>query len=474
MNKGLVLCLAGWYASAVLYGCGMSQPPQRQGGSFVLPFAFDPNPSLYQPLPRTDLLLTGATVLDGAGGRLEHMDVLVHEGKISQVAEHIPVPDGVTAVDASGRWVTPGIIDIHSHNGTYVLPLTSQDFNISDVSEISDPNVAEIWIEHGINVQDLAFRRALAGGVTTLQVLPGSVPVFGGRSVVLKNIPATTVYQMKFPGAQQGVKLTCGENPKSHFGESGKSPTSRMGEIALMRKSFLEAQEYLHEWEAYVQDGSSGDPPERNLKLDTLAGILHGDLRVHVHCYTADDIAVVLGVAREFGFHIDAIHHAAEAYKVPELLLEDSVCAAVWADWWGYKIEAVDAIRENAAMLEAAGVCTIIHSDSPVTGQRLNIEASKSIGAGRRAGIVITPEQAIRWLTSNPAQALGLQDQIGQVSQGFNADIVVWSGDPFSIYSHADQVYIDGALVYDRLDPGHQPHSDIELGFPGAGAGAAP
>jgi imidazolonepropionase-like amidohydrolase len=395
--------------------------------------------------------------------------VLVQGGKISQVAAQIPTVEGVAVVDASGRWVTPGIIDIHSHNGTYSLPLTSQNFNVSDVSEISDPNVAEIWIEHGINPQDLAFQRALAGGVTTLQVLPGSVPVFGGRSVVLKNVSATTVYKMKFPGAQQGVKLACGENPKSHFGESGDAPTSRMGEIALMRTAFLEAGRYLQEWEAYLENGSSGEPPERNLELDTLAGILHGDFRVHVHCYTADDIAVVLGVAREFGFHIDAIHHAAEAYKVPELLVENNTCAAVWADWWGYKLEAVDAIRENAAMLDAAGVCTILHSDSPVTGQRLNVEASKSMGAGRRAGIDIPPERAIRWLTSNPARALGLQDQIGQISAGFNADIVIWSGNPFSIYSHADQVYIDGALIYDRLDPMHQTRRDIELGFPGAG-----
>ncbi len=465
-SKNLFLVLA--CAGTLLQACGMSSPPAEQEGSSAFPFALDPNPSRYEPLPRSDLLLTNATVLDGAGARLENMDVLVQGGRISQVATAIPAPEGVRVVDASRRWVTPGIIDVHSHDGTYSLPLTSQDFAISDISEISDPNAAEIWIEHAINTQDFSFRRALAGGVTTLQVLPGSVPVFGGRSVVLKNIPATTVYRMKFPGAQQGVKLACGENPKSHFGEEGESPTSRMGEIALMRKSFLEAARYLREWEAYLKDGSTGEPPERDLSLDTLAGILHGDFRVHVHCYRADDIAVILGVAREFGFHIDAIHHAAEAYKVPELLVESKACAAVWADWWGYKLEAVDAIRENAAMLDAAGACTILHSDSPLTGQRLNVEASKSIGAGRRAGIEIAPERAILWLTSNPARALGLQEQIGQISPGFNADIVIWSGNPFSIYSHADQVYIDGALVYDRFDPGLQPRSDIELGFPGA------
>lgn len=465
-RQWLLASLMGFAACGGTVGCDGNRPPAGTAVSGISSFFQDPNPSTYQPLPGGVVLLTDATVLDGAGNRLNGVDVLLRDGKISEVAENLQVPESAVVVDASGRWVTPGIIDVHSHDGTYLLPLTSQDFAISDLSEISEPNAAEIWIEHGINAQDFAFRRALASGVTTLQVLPGSVPLIGGRSVVLKNVPATTVYGMKFPGAQQGVKMACGENPKSHFGESGDAPTSRMGEISLLREAFLKAQVYQQEWLAYWQHPAGVQPPERDLTLETLAGVLNGDFRVHVHCYKADDMAVILGVAREFGFRIDAFHHAVEAYKITGLLEDNQVCAAIWSDWWGYKLEATDAIRENAALLESAGVCTIMHSDSPVTGQRLNMEAAKSIGAGRRAGIEIAPEQAIRWLTSNPAITLGLEDQIGQVKAGLNADIVVWSGNPFSIYSHADQVFIDGALVFDRFDKSHQPVSDSELAFP--------
>jgi imidazolonepropionase-like amidohydrolase len=432
----------------------------------AIPFGIDPNPSAYQPFPRDDVLISGATVLDGKGGRFSNMDVLVQDGRIIRVEEGIVVPDKVDVIDAAGQWLTPGIIDIHSHNGTYVLPLTSQNFAISDVSEISDPNTAQIWIENGIDVQDLTFGRALAAGVTTLQVVPGSVPLFGGRSVVLKPIPAQTIYQMKFPGAQQGMKMACGENPKSHFGELGKAPTSRMGEIAAMKEAFLSASAYLSGWESYLQNPGVVDQPKRDLALDSLAGVLNGDLRVHLHCYRADDIAVMLALAKEFGFQIAAIHHATEGYKITDLLQQSGVCAAVWSDWWGYKMEASDAIRENAAMLDSAGVCTIMHSDSPVVGQRLNIEASKAMGAGRRAGIEIPPEQAIRWLTSNPALALGLESRIGTIDPGFNADLVVWSGDPFSIYSRVERVYIDGALLYLRSETTPQPPSDKEIGFP--------
>jgi imidazolonepropionase-like amidohydrolase len=453
--------------SLLLLACSPASPPAGESAEMVLPFTTDPNPSRYQPLPREDVLLTGATVLDGAGARLNEADVLVQNGKITGIGVDLAAPDGVQVIDTTGRWITPGIIDIHSHDGTYTLPLTSVSFDISDLSELSDPNASEIWIEHAINVQDMAFDHALSRGVTTIQVLPGSIPVFGGRGVVLKNVPATTVYSMKFPGAPQGVKMACGENPKSHFGESGATPTSRMGEVVLMRRAFTAANRYLQDWKSWLANSSVGEPPDRDFELDTLAGILTGDLRVHAHCYRADDIAVLLGVAREFGFQIAAIHHAAEAYKIPELFVENNVCAAVWSDWWGFKTEAMDAIRENAAILDASGVCTMMHSDSPVVGERLNLEVAKAAGAGQRAGIDLPPERAIRWITSNPARALGLGDRIGQISEGYNADLVVWSGDPFSVYSRAEQVFIDGARVYDRSDPARQPRSDIELHFPG-------
>jgi imidazolonepropionase-like amidohydrolase len=428
------------------------------------PFANDPYPSTYQPLPRVDTLIVGATVLDGAGRRLETADVLIRDGKIVDLGRGLKARRATT-VDARGRWLTPGIIDVHSHDGTFSVPLTSMDFTTSDVSETSDPNVADTWVEHAVNAQDPAFAAALRSGVTTLQILPGSVPVFGGRSVIVKPITAADVLAMKFPGAVQGLKMACGENPKSFFGEKDHAPTSRQGSVALVREAFLKAQQYLKDWKDY-QSGAKPAPPERDLKMDTLAGVLTGEIPVHMHCYRAGDMTAMLGVAQEFGFTIRAFHHATDAYKIVPQLKKAGTCVAVWSDWWGFKMELIDAIRENAAIVDAAGGCVMMHSDSPVIGQRLNIEAAKAAAAGRRAGIDLPPERLIRWVTSTPAQALGLDERIGTIAEGRNADVVIWSADPFSIYSHPDQVYIDGALAYDRAKPQTSPVPDVLLGRP--------
>jgi len=319
-------------------------------------------------------------------------------------------------------------------------------------------------------VQDPSFARALAGGVTTLQILPGSSNLVGGRSVVLKNVPATTVQAMKFPNAPYGVKLACGENPKYNYGEKGKFPTSRMGNVAGIRAAFLEAAEYRTKWLDYVS--GHGKRPDDDLKKDTLAAVLGGDIRVHWHCYRADDMATLFDVAKEAGVHIDAFHHAVEAYKIPQLFAANRTCAVVWSDWWGYKMEALDGIRENAAFVDAAGACVTLHSDSPWLGQRLRLEAGKALAAGRRAGLAIGPERAIEWVTLNSAKVLGLDAKIGSLEPGKNADVVIWSGDPFSVYTRADQVFIDGAVVYDRSNPARRPRSDFEMGQPSMTGGA--
>ncbi|MDB5366648.1 MAG: amidohydrolase [Rhodospirillales bacterium] len=436
--------------------------PRPRREKITLPFTADPYPSTYRPLPGTDTVITGATLFDGKGGRLDDASIRLRDGKIVAVgpASNVTLPPGVTVIDAHGRYVTPGIIDIHSHDGTYVAPLTSTDAKTGDVTEESDPNTANVWVEHAVQPQDPSFSRALAAGVTTIQVLPGSGNLFGGRSVILKPVSAVTVQAMKFPGAPVGLKMACGDNPKN----AGKFPTSRMGEVAGMREAFIKADAYRTKWEHAARDGK--EPPERDLKLDTLAGVLRGEIRVHIHCYRSADLAVMLDLAGEFGYRVAAFHHAAEAYKVADLLRARGTCAAVWSDWWGWKMEANDAIRAGAALLEAAGVCVTMHSDSPILGQRLNLEAAKAMAAGRRAGIDIAPERAMRWLSSNPAKAMGLDDRIGTLEAGKNADVVIWSGDPFSVYSKADQVYIDGALVFDRNDPRRQPTPDFEVGQP--------
>ena len=427
-----------------------------------LPWQQDPFPSRYQLPKSDDMLLRGATILDGTGGRIDGGDVLIRGGKIMAVGRNIPNP-GVREVDAAGRWITPGVIDVHTHDGTFVLPLTAIDREASDVAETSSPNVADTWVETAVNAQDMGFGRALSNGVTTVQILPGSTPIFAGRSVVVKPVRSPTVWGMKVTGGVQGFKMACGENPKSWGADDDNDgPNSRQGVIAYMRQSFTDAQRYKRAVEQ-ARAGSGAMPP-RDLKLEALAGILSGDIRVNLHCYRAGDIAAVLSVAKEFGFRIGAIHHATEAYKIPGLLREAGTCAAVWADWWGFKMEAQDAVRAEAPLLEQAGVCVMMHSDSPADGQRLNIAAAKAAAAGRRIGVDIPPERMIKWTTSNPARLLGLEKRVGTLAPGYQADVVLWSGNPFSIYTKADLVLIDGAVAWDRSTPPSMPVSDFELG----------
>jgi imidazolonepropionase-like amidohydrolase len=426
-------------------------------------------PSTYKVPPGAPTLIRRATVLTGTGTRLDGADVLLVDGKIQAVGPNLTAPANSRIVDGDGLWVTPGLIDVHSHLGVYPSPQVEAN---SDGNEATAPSTANVWSEHSVWPQDPGFRTALAGGITSLQILPGSANLIGGRSVVLKNVPSVTYQGMKFPGAPQGLKMACGENPKRVYGE-GKHvfPSTRMGNVAGYRAQWIEAQEYLRDQEEYRQKVANGakdaKPPKRDLRLDTLAAALKGDIIVHMHCYRADEMATVLDMSREFGYHVAAFHHAVEAYKIANLLAENNVCAAMWADWWGFKMEAYDGIPENIAFVDAApGGCAIVHSDSEEGIQRLNQEAGKAIAYGERAGLKIPPERAIRWLTANPAKVLGIADRTGTLEPGKMADVVVWSRNPFSVYARANLVFIDGVVRYDRGDPSVAPESDFLLGQP--------
>jgi len=426
-----------------------------------------PFASRYQPLSgATTTLLTGATVLTGTGDLLESADVLISDGKIQAVGEGLSA-DGATVIDASGRWITPGVIDVHSHLGVYPSPGTESH---SDGNEATSPNTAEVWAEHSVWPHDPGFVTALAGGVTSMQILPGSANLFGGRSVTLKNVPGRNVMDMKFPGAPYGLKMACGENPKRVYGSRGQSPGTRMGNVAGYRTAWIKAAEYNKKMEAAAS--GQGEAPTRDLQLETLAGVLNGEILIHNHCYRGDEMSVMLDIAKEFGYKVTAFHHAVEAYKVADLLAENDTCAAMWADWWGFKMEAFDGIRENAALVELAGACAIIHSDSAVGIQRLNQETAKVMGAAARVGVDIGPETAIQWITKNPAKALGIDGDTGTLEAGKMADVVVWSGSPFSIYTRADQVFIDGTLAFDRFDDSVNPVTDFSLGTAAATGGA--
>lgn len=414
--------------------------------------AADPYASTYRPAAAAPTLIVDATVLDGQGARLDGYDVLVEQGRIVALGPDLPRSPGQRVIDGRGAWLTPGIIDVHTHLGTFPQPLEHGSSAFADVAETSRPDTPDIWIEHAVRAADPAFSHALAAGVTALQVLPGSSPVIGGRGVVLKPVPATTVAAMKFPGAPQGLKLACGSNPSLAARGREGFPDSRMGVVSHLRARLAGAR-------ARMQGGAGGADPDP--AHETLAAALRGELPIHLHCYRADDIATMLAVAEEFGLRIAAVHHATEAYKIADLLRERDVCAAVWPDWWGFKREAEDAIRENAAFVDAAGGCAILHSDIPVIGNLLHLEAAKAAAAGRRAGLDIRPEHAIRWITSNPARALGLADRIGRIAVGHNADLVLWSGDPFSVRSRVRLVMVDGVV---QVEDGRRPVSDFELG----------
>jgi imidazolonepropionase-like amidohydrolase len=410
-------------------------------------------------------LITHASILTGTGERLDDASLLIEDGKIAFVGEG-DIPDEVTTIDASGRWVTPGLIDAHSHLGVYASPGFRAH---SDGNEATSPSTAEVWAEHSVWPQDPQFSRALAGGVTTLQTLPGSANLFGGRGVTLKNVYSTSYQGMKFPGAPHGLKMACGENPKRVYGDRKQLPSTRMGNMAAYREQWIAAQKYIAEWETYekkLADGTDdATPPTRDLKLETLAAALKGEILVHHHCYRADEMMTILDMSDEFGYKVTAFHHGVEAYKIADELAKRGVCGALWADWWGFKMEAYDGIQENIALVDRPeGSCAIVHSDSAEGIQRLNQEAAKAMSRGNQAGLDIPPERAIRWITANPAKSLGILEMTGTLEPGKMADVVIWNGNPFSVYAKANQVFIDGALVYDRENPELQPLSDFELG----------
>ncbi len=421
----------------------------------------NPYPSTYRPYAGAPTALVGATVYDGAGGRIDNGVVLFFEGKVVALGgAELAIPDGYSRIDGTGKFVTPGIIDIHSHLGDYPTPSVQAH---DDGNEATAPTTPEVWAEHSVWPQDPGFTRALAnGGITSLQILPGSANLMGGRSVMLKNVPSRTVQGMKFPGAPYSLKMACGENPKRVYGGKGRMPSTRMGNFAVNRATWIKAQEYR----AKRNDGKL---ETRDLGLETLAGVLDGEILIQNHCYRADEMALVLDMAKEFGYKVSSFHHAVESYKIGDLLKAAGTCSSIWADWWGFKMESYDGIPENAALLQAAGACVVIHSDDANGIQRLNQEAAKAQADGRRAGVRIADADVIRWLTLNPAAALGIDQQTGSLAPGKMADVVLWNGNPLSVYARPEKVWIDGALLFDALDAKRRPVSDFELGQPGEG-----
>ena len=408
--------------------------------------------STYKPLKSENIVIRNATVFDGNGNKFQNFDVHFSDGEIQAVGLRL-VAEGAKEIDGTGKYVTPGIIDNHSHMGVYPAPSVRTS---SDGNEATNPVTSEVWAEHSVWTQDPQYKLALAGGITTFHVLPGSANLFGGRGVTLKNVSANTVPEMKFPDAPHSLKMACGENPKRVY--SSRGPSTRMGNVAGYRNAWIGAENYKQQLER--------DPSHRDIRNETLAGVLDGEILVHNHCYRADEMATMINIGEEFGYKISTFHHGVEAYKIADLLADEGICAALWADWWGFKHEAYDMTIANIAIVDQArdGTgCAIVHSDDESGIQRLNQEAAKALAAGRRAGFEISEGRAMTWITKNPAKSLGILDQTGTLDTGKDADVVIWSGNPFSIYTKAEQVYIDGALAFDKAT-NFMPHTDFDLG----------
>lgn len=457
-----LLVLAGCAASAQTTG---TTPAASPASASTASWNRPQYPSTYKRHSNGAVVIRNATIMTAAGPELTGASILLQDGKIVAVGTSVNAPADATVVDGTGKFVTPGIIDSHSHIGVYSAPGT---FAESDGNEATSPVTARVWAEHSFWPQDPQIPLAIAGGITVIQALPGSANLVGGRSATLRLVPSRTVQEMKFPGAPYGMKMACGENPKRVYQNSG--PSTRMGNMAGYRAAWIEAEGYRKRWDEWLKD-KKGDPPGRDLQLETLAGVLRGEILVHNHCYRADEMAQMIDLSKEFGYKIRSFHHVVEGYKIADLLAKEGIASSVWADWCCFKMEAFDAVPQNAALIQQAGARAIIHSDDAVGIQRLNQEAAKAMYAGQQSGIQITREQAIKWITINPAWALGIDSVTGSLETGKAADVVLWSGDPFSIYSKAEQVYNDGWLIYDRNDPKHQPKTDFNLGITAPGVG---
>ena len=460
------------FSMLLIYSCSegieVSQSSTVDAAVKSTSFDRDPFESNYKPLASERTLIKSVNLYDGLGNEFSNFDVLFDNGIIEEIGKGI-VDGDATIIDAKGKWLTPGIIDIHSHMGVYPAPGVRTS---SDGNEATSPITAEVWAEHSVWTQDPQFSLALKGGVTAFHVLPGSANLMGGRGATFKNIPRNTIHDMKFPGAPHSLKMACGENPKRVYGNRGSAPSTRMGNMAGYRKAWINASDYQRRKNEYTSKSDEAkeliDPPKRNLELDTLAGVLDGEILVQNHCYRADEMAMMIEMSKEFDYKITAFHHAVEAYKIADLLADEGICGALWADWWGFKHEAYDMVPANIAIVDQARGgkgCAIVHSDDEVGIQHLNQEAAKALSAGLRAGYEISKARAIKWITSNPAKAAGILDQTGTIEIGKDADLVIWSKNPFSVYALAEYVFIDGAEAFVRREKQTQPVTDFDLGI---------
>lgn len=392
------------------------------------------------------IAIRGATVLTVTQGVIEGGTVLVRGGRIESIGKDVPIPEGARIIEGRRRFLVPGFVDAHSHLGVYPWPGTDAN---SDGNELTDPNTAMVRAIDSVWFEDPGMLRAIAGGTTTIQILPGSGNVIGGESAILKLKVGAGRDGMVVEGAPRGLKMALGENPKGVYGPRNQLPSTRMGNAFVLREAYVKAADYDRKWREYGEKSSRGDAeakrPDRDLRMEVLADVLKGKVRLNVHCYRADEILTLFEIAAECGFKVSSLHHALEAYKIAGEIKAHGAGVATFADWWGYKFEAFDAIPHNAAILLRKGVVSALKSDSADLIQRMNQEAAKEV---RYAGL--TRDEALSLVTVNPAKLLGLESRIGSIEAGKDADLVLFDRDPMSVYARVEMTIIDGAVVYDR------------------------
>jgi imidazolonepropionase-like amidohydrolase len=392
--------------------------------------------------------IVGGTVLTvGPQGTLEKGTVLIQNGKITAVGRDVNVPAGATVIEASGRYVMPGIIDCHSHTAVE-----------GGVNEGTDIVTAEVRIADVIDNRDIDIYRQLAGGVTTLNVLHGSANAIGGQNAVIKLRWGKAPEELLFKEAPRGIKFALGENPKrSNSQGQGQGqrryPATRMGVEVVIRDAFAQAREYKREWDEYEKRvktaGLTRDkpvPPRKDLRLEELKDILEGKVFVHAHSYRADEILMLMRVADEFGFKVRTFQHVLEGYKVASEMAKHGAGGSTFSDWWAYKLEAYDAIPYNAAIMTAHGVKVSLNSDSNELARRLYWEAAKTMKYGG-----VSELEALKMITWNPAYQLGVDKYVGSIEVGKDADIAIFNVHPFSPDAHVDMTLVEGTVYFDRV-----------------------
>jgi imidazolonepropionase-like amidohydrolase len=388
-----------------------------------------------------EIAIEHATLYTISGDVIQDGTILIRDGWIAEVGASVTVPAGARRIDGRGKHVMPGIIDTHSHMGVYPWP--EVDAN-SDGNEATDPITPHVDAFDSVSPEDPAFQRAAAGGATTVQILPGSANLIGGKAITLHVVPgAVSVDQMVFREAPRGIKMALGENPKRVYGQRNQIPSTRMGNFYLLREAFTKTVEYREKWDRYNKKQSK-EPPEKNLKWETLSQVLDGKILVHVHCYRADEMMHMMEIADQFNFKITSFQHSLEAYKVADILAKRNIAAATWADWWGFKMEAWKGIPWNVPYLISKGVTVNVHTDSSDLVQRMNVEAAKTLKYG------LSEADALKTITIYPAKMLGIDRYAGTLEKGKKADIVMFDGPPLSIYSHVLLTMVEGRPTYER------------------------